>query len=922
MTSYPWVETGLRVALDLDGDGVYEEDVTEYVKAGSNGTAVSIGRGLQSEGSTAPPATAEFTLLNGDQRFTKRNPMSPYWGLLTGNTPVRIDVPHIVSRLVVPEGSTLGLSTPDAPAFGITGDVEIRIDIELPDWTSANDSGGQTIVQKWASSQHSWAITHNGSGHLSFYWSEGGSAYTHLTATAPMPPGPKRQTLVITMDVDNGAGGHDVNFYATDSLTGTQEQIGETVTGAGVTSIYDGTATVLVGYNPGALESMQIYGMMILDGIGGTPVSTLDLTGEEGEVSTVEDVEGNTWTVGSGSRLETRDARFTGVIPSWEPTGGITETDSEVHIVAYDELRRLGRSKASFLSTYRRAVISEDSEFGSLVGYVPMEDVAGSQRLAAGIAGQEMMTIFGTIQLASNSEFLGSLPLPTLDASTILSVPVPPYADTGEWKVSMVLKVPSAGFSGSTRVIRVQTNNPDMRRWNVYVHSAGTLGVTVIDEDGGTVFSGGPYGFAINGYPLRIGLSVAQDGADATFVLSTIGIGDPTYGYVSGTLTSVSVGRMTSVTIAPDAGAADTVAGQLVMQAEVGSPYDAKEPLNAFADELVVDRVRRLCEELGVPHSVRGGDDLRLGPQSRGRPLDALRAAELTDGGILHSPRSGRGVAYRSRDSLCARAPVLSTSYALSGVKVSRPVDGDRRIANKLTVTRTEGAGVVVEETVGPLSTQDPPDGVGEYESSVELGLCSDDDLLRRALWELHVSTVDAPRYPLLSLDLGAPPYMLDQDGALDEQKAALRDLDIGDRLLLSSPPSWVSVNDIDQIAVGLAERIGPWVHEIDVTSMPYEAFRVGVWDAPGSSDDCRWSSPGVLVSMSDTELVLTDDVEWAHDDGDYVVTAEGEDVLVTAVSGTIPTFTLTIERSVNGVYKAHSAGEIVEVKDAFRYGV
>jgi hypothetical protein len=593
-----------------------------------------------------------------------------------------------------------------------------------------------------------------------------------------------------------------------------------------------------------------------------------------------------------------------------------------VSVVAYDELRRIGRSRSTDLSTYRRAVLAEDSEFEGLIGYVPMEDTHATDRLAVGIPGQDLGRLYGDTRLASDSTFPGSLPLPTFSADTKVFSYIPAYVDTGEWKVSIVLAVPSAGLSSTQRALRVRTDNYDLYEWSLYLTSAGHLQVVVKDADGGTTHSTAVWAFGVNGEAIRLGLSAEQSGSDVSFTFSTLPVGESIGSAVVDTITGVTNGKMTQTAIAPDGGLADCVSGHMVQQSIAGGVYDAYRPFRAFNTENVASRVRRLATELGVKHDVHGGSDLQLGYQPRGKSLDVLRVVELTDGGILYSPRDERGIAYRSRDSMCARAPVLSTTYSESGVRASRPAEGGRRTVNRLTVTRTGGAGLVVEDATGPMGTQDPPSGVGLYEGSVEFNLRADDDLKRRGLWELLMGTIDAPRYPLLQFDLGSPPFALEDTDEIDEIKAAIRDLDIGDRFVQSSPPSWVSVDEIDQVTIGLAERIGPWVHEIDAVSMPYDPWDVGVYDAPGSSDDCYWSYPGELVSMSDSALVITSPVEWTHDDGDYVVTVEGEEALVTGVSGSVPTFTLAITRSFNGVYKTHYAGEIVEIRDAFRWGV
>jgi hypothetical protein len=80
-----------------------------------------------------------------------------------------------------------------------------------------------------------------------------------------------------TLDVDNGAGGHDVKFYtAADQATEptTWTQLGSTVTTAGTTSVWPGTAGLIIG---GRSATTQVFNgslarVIIRNGIGGNTV--------------------------------------------------------------------------------------------------------------------------------------------------------------------------------------------------------------------------------------------------------------------------------------------------------------------------------------------------------------------------------------------------------------------------------------------------------------------------------------------------------------------------------------------------------------------------------------------------------------------------------------------------------------------------
>jgi hypothetical protein len=92
VTVFPFVETGLRVALDLDGDGSFSEDVTAYLIGADEG--LSFFRGLPDLGdSSSTSVTLRFN--DADERFSTRNPTGPYYGRLGRNTRVQLSIANV-----------------------------------------------------------------------------------------------------------------------------------------------------------------------------------------------------------------------------------------------------------------------------------------------------------------------------------------------------------------------------------------------------------------------------------------------------------------------------------------------------------------------------------------------------------------------------------------------------------------------------------------------------------------------------------------------------------------------------------------------------------------------------------------------------------------------------------------------------------
>ena len=81
-------------------------------------------------------------------------------------------------------GSSAYISTPDSVPLSITGDLEIQVDIWLPDnrylWDLCNKYGG--------AGARSWALQINAGGTVSLYWSADGTSLLGSTSTMPIWP--------------------------------------------------------------------------------------------------------------------------------------------------------------------------------------------------------------------------------------------------------------------------------------------------------------------------------------------------------------------------------------------------------------------------------------------------------------------------------------------------------------------------------------------------------------------------------------------------------------------------------------------------------------------------------------------------------------------------------------------------------------
>jgi hypothetical protein len=202
-------------------------------------------------------------------------------------------------------------STPDTAALDITGDIDVRVEVELDNWLQPGPNG-QALAGKWNGSgdQRSWVFW-IWAGTLAFSWSTAGTNATAVTApndslpTVPWTSG--RRIIRATLDVNNGAGGWTASFYYGDSMTGPWTLIHQQVTTAGTTSIFSSTANQFVGHidNPDLAQNAagKFYKTQIRSSIDGTVVANPDFSAQSIGAGSFADSTGKTWTLNGAAEI-------------------------------------------------------------------------------------------------------------------------------------------------------------------------------------------------------------------------------------------------------------------------------------------------------------------------------------------------------------------------------------------------------------------------------------------------------------------------------------------------------------------------------------------------------------------------------------------------------------------------------------------
>jgi hypothetical protein len=143
------------------------------------------------------------------------------------------------------DAATSKITSPDSAGLSPVGDLDIRVQAMMDSWVQTTGS----LISKWdtTGNQRSFRVYIDASSKLNLDWSANGTAVITKTSTVALPVASGSQTWVrATLDVDNGAAGNTVTFYA--SADGTNwTQVGAAVVTAGTTSVFDSTSQIELG---------------------------------------------------------------------------------------------------------------------------------------------------------------------------------------------------------------------------------------------------------------------------------------------------------------------------------------------------------------------------------------------------------------------------------------------------------------------------------------------------------------------------------------------------------------------------------------------------------------------------------------------------------------------------------------------------
>jgi hypothetical protein len=601
------------------------------------------------------------------------------------------------------------------------------------------------------------------------------------------------------------------------------------------------------------------------------------------------------------SDFQCLDVRFTGEVAAWPQTWDPSGNDVVAPIEASGLSRRRSRSLRSAMY---RAITNNtwpvDHSTGDLLSYWPMEDGGGSTQAASGI-GEQPMNMRSVITFASADGPGGSQPLPDINTSTgRLTGAIARHTITVQdtWWAMCVFKGEGTGSIVALEVVA----SGELPSWRLTITDTATSwvgrdssGVTQVTASVSTNLLDGEWHLVmvsahqVNSTTVQAALYIDETDSDAVNDTTwTLGPAQRILTPAPVAPSSITSAQLGHISVWKGSGG---LGGNPSGLQTDGAAYRA---MLGHTGETAGNRFTRLCAEEGVDAVLVGDadDTLAMGAQRVAPLLDLLADVEGVDRGMVFEPRSLVGYGYRTRASLYNQDPTVELDYDAGEVSPPfEPAEDDQLTVNDVTVSRVGGSSAQATVTEGPLSVNDPPDGVGVYDESLSVNAESDGQLADIAGWRAHVGTWDEARYSSITVNLQRPGFTKGLD---------VVGVDVGDVVQVANAPAWLPPDQIQQIAMGCAEHMTRFERRITFNGVPAGPWTVPSWGSSTDASD-EASSPdhydtagsvlAVAVDSDDTSwsVATTSGPLWTEDTDDlpFDLRISGERVTATAVANT-----------------------------------
>jgi hypothetical protein len=931
---------------------------------------VDVDWGVPGEYSQSGPTVCTFQLNNRAGRYSPRNPLSPFYGLIGKNTPVRWSIGEGAYGLVLGAGGTSSTgraASLDSTQLSPTGDIDVRIDLEiLPDSAQLWSTGNFDLIGKYNNNDADRAyslIVVGGKPRLNWFTTGlTGSART-ATSSVALPGTTGRLAVRATLDVNNGAAGVDVKFYTAPTMAGPWTQLGTTQTSAGTSSVFNSGAWTRVGafqsassWSWGVAPAATVYSAQIYGSINGTNLlaspdfTTQPLDPVPFASSAFNDAQGNNWFYEGGADQARIwygdvDTRFWGECSAFPNRWDTSNNDAWVPIEAAGILRRMGRRSQPASNGLRDWIESQSVLPAS---YFPLSGAEGTtysmnqgriRKNSTRFYGENGpfftygKTFDGAEWLDTGMEINATGPASDFrgDVATVYNNLALDFVFQ-----SPVITTDSGVLDTNIGMLDIYVWSYDYDRFWLRLQNPTNTGVAQIGfygADGtGTVVNAATGALAAlqdnNLHTCRMEIETIGSTPRMRLYIDGILIDTVTAGAPrpwNGTWTYIMnysrYAGQTVFNIAHLTGWADTTTAARPAVA------DFDEAARGYSGETAGDRLVRIASLSAIPLTISGdaADTMPMGVQYTEPRLSQLRDAENADMGILGEPRDRFGLQYRTRVSMVGQTPALTLDYSAGHlVPPFEPTDDDQLTRNDVTASRRGGDSYRYRQLTGRMSVLEPPDGVGAYADETEVNVQTDALLAGVATWLVNLGTVDQARYPFLTVDLGNLVA-----AGLD---AAARAVKFGDLVVVTGMESLGVYDDVRLLILGGHETVsdGGYKHTIAWNCAPYQGYEGSVYATSASVGTARYDADGSTLAAGINSAVTSFQVTntstvWTNDAAAFPfdVMMGGERITVGTITGTGTTQTLgALTRGVNGVVKAHSAGETVQLADPAYYSL
>ncbi len=915
-------------------DGVW----TDYSTRVRGESGITIKRGRDNEQGRLSPQTARFVINNRDGLFSNRNPLSPLFRKIPMNTQVRFSAGSVTGETWYRMPSDFGndiasrASTPDTATLDVTGDLELRVEVQPYSW---RPRGTLILFTKYrlTGNNRSWALYMDALGRPTFAWSADGSTRLQALSTAAIPADSGKLAIKVTIDVVDGAN-KTVTFYTAPSIDGTYTQLGSAITTAGNTSIFAGAASVCIGQGDDNARIFsdafpfrgRFFKARVYDGIGGAIRCNPDFTVQSIGATSFVDSNGLTWTMGGASRITSDRMRFWGELTSLPQSWDLSGKDVYADATASGLIRRLTQGASPLSSPIYRAMSGR-----TLTGYWPVEDGSRATSAASAVEGvlpatctkvqfSDVLTLPGSKSAASFIDATGRF----------LAVPKSTVA-TGTAYFSFYFNLASLPVTQS-KFLRLTTSG--VARTILLSVSPTAFAFDFLAADGSTLdsiaytFGGADYSPA--GRWIAFNLVLTASGGNTQWVARWSNVAGETFVTTTPATFAGTTGRFVNIDLsaAASAGFVDASFAHFVTAtSDLGFvSYAFARASNGYLGETAAARIARLATEENVAMEISGdaAQSEPMGYQTTDSLINLLYEAADADQGILGEARDRLALTYRTRVDLENRNDIQLSYSAKELAEVPRSVEDDYGVTNDVTVLQPNGSSGRREIESGYMSVLDPPNGIGRYQTEITLNLQTATQLRDMASWIARASSWDGPRYPNVSVGLHRSQIALN---ATQLYKTIC--VDLGDTLSLAGMPSWVPPDIAYSLIQGYTETLTKFLWTIPFNTSPAGIYKVGRYDYETTRGDTRYDLDSLLnvaVNASTTTIVLASSVAgWTTNAAMYPfnIMLGGEEIQLTTAPGSGLTQTFTnVVRSVNGISKSHAAGTAASLAKPSYYGI